>query len=162
MTKISTLAYIIKDNQVLLGLKKRGFGTGKLNGYGGKVEVESETILEGVCREVKEEAGIDVKVSENDACAKLDFWMAEDLVFVCYVFLVHQWSNEPIETDEMQPHWFPISELPLAQMWIDDPYWLPQVLQGEKLSGSVYLSKDGATILRTELKAVESINIFLM
>lgn len=45
MTKISTLAYITKENQVLLGLKKRGFGTGKLNGYGGKVEVENATIL---------------------------------------------------------------------------------------------------------------------
>lgn len=158
MTKISTLAYLVKNNQVLLGLKKRGFGTGKLNGYGGKVDIEKETVIESVYREVQEEAGVDIQVSETNACAKLDFWMGEELAFICYVFLVHQWSKEPIETEEMKPTWFPISELPLEQMWVDDPHWLPQVLQGQRLSGSIYLSKDGATILKTDIKEEQSIN----
>ena len=33
-----TLTLITKDNQILLGLKKRGFGMGKYNGFGGKLE----------------------------------------------------------------------------------------------------------------------------
>lgn len=43
---------------VLLGLKKRGFGTGKWNGFGGKVE-PGETIRQAAIREMKEEAGIE-------------------------------------------------------------------------------------------------------
>jgi 8-oxo-dGTP diphosphatase / 2-hydroxy-dATP diphosphatase len=34
---------------VLLGLKKKGFGKGKWNGFGGKVE-KNETILEAAIR----------------------------------------------------------------------------------------------------------------
>ena len=32
-----TLIYCLHEDLVLLGVKKRGFGAGKLNGYGGKV-----------------------------------------------------------------------------------------------------------------------------
>lgn len=57
--KILTLAFIInKERQeILLGMKKRGFGVGKWNGFGGKVD-PNETILDGALRELKEEAGI--------------------------------------------------------------------------------------------------------
>jgi hypothetical protein len=43
---------------VLLGLKQRGFGTGKWNGFGGKVE-KGEEIRDAAVREMKEEAGIE-------------------------------------------------------------------------------------------------------
>eukprot|EP00051_Salpingoeca_urceolata_P006046 m.80347 g.80347 ORF g.80347 m.80347 type:complete len:91 (+) comp14659_c1_seq3:1046-1318(+) len=39
--------------RVLLGLKKRGFGQGKLNGFGGKVEA-GETVAEAAARELEE------------------------------------------------------------------------------------------------------------
>jgi hypothetical protein len=42
--KILTLLLIQKANQVLLGMKKRGFGAGRYNGFGGKVEA-NESIL---------------------------------------------------------------------------------------------------------------------
>ena len=41
--KISTLCFLVKDNQILLAMKKRGFGEGKWNGVGGKVN-PGETI----------------------------------------------------------------------------------------------------------------------
>lgn len=41
--KIMTLTMIIKNDEVLLGMKNRGIGTGKWNGFGGKVE-PNETI----------------------------------------------------------------------------------------------------------------------
>ena len=40
-------------------MKKRGFGEGKWNGFGGKVE-EGETILQAALRELKEECGASV------------------------------------------------------------------------------------------------------
>jgi 8-oxo-dGTP diphosphatase / 2-hydroxy-dATP diphosphatase len=37
------------DKAVLLGMKKRGFGAGKYNGFGGKIE-ENESNLDGAIR----------------------------------------------------------------------------------------------------------------
>ncbi len=48
--KVLTLVYILKGDEILLGLKKRGFGTGKWNGFGGKVKLDEETILDGAIR----------------------------------------------------------------------------------------------------------------
>jgi len=36
--KQTTIIFPIYDDQVLLGMKKRGFGEGKWNGFGGKLE----------------------------------------------------------------------------------------------------------------------------
>lgn len=44
-----TLVLVIKESQVLLGLKKRGLGEGKWNGFGGKVE-DSETVIHAAAR----------------------------------------------------------------------------------------------------------------
>lgn len=38
-----------KTNALLLGLKKKGFGEGRWNGFGGKVE-KDETVSEGAVR----------------------------------------------------------------------------------------------------------------
>ena len=47
--KVLTLAFIRDGDQLLLGMKKRGFGAGKWNGFGGKVD-PGETILQGAAR----------------------------------------------------------------------------------------------------------------
>ena len=44
--KVLTLVYIRDEENILLGLKKRGFGTGKWNGFGGKVQ-PGESIVQG-------------------------------------------------------------------------------------------------------------------
>ena len=42
--------------RVLLGMKKRGFGVGKWNGFGGKLHA-NETMVECAARELHEESG---------------------------------------------------------------------------------------------------------
>lgn len=44
-----TLVMIRNGNQFLLGLKKRGFGVGKWNGFGGKVD-QNESIEDAAHR----------------------------------------------------------------------------------------------------------------
>ncbi|KAJ8036799.1 7,8-dihydro-8-oxoguanine triphosphatase [Holothuria leucospilota] len=44
--KLLTLVFVHKDSKVLLGMKKRGFGVNRWNGFGGKVQ-KGETIEEG-------------------------------------------------------------------------------------------------------------------
>ena len=46
-----TLAFIRDGERVLLGMKKRGFGEGRWNGFGGKVHPD-ETTEEGAIRYV--------------------------------------------------------------------------------------------------------------
>ena len=48
-TRLMTLVFVREDARVLLGLKKRGFGVGRWNGFGGKVQ-SGETIEEGAAR----------------------------------------------------------------------------------------------------------------
>ncbi|MCK5490435.1 MAG: NUDIX domain-containing protein, partial [Candidatus Pacebacteria bacterium] len=59
MKKILTLCIIYQYPKILLGMKKRGHGEGKWNGFGGKVE-KGETIEEGAIREMEEESGIEI------------------------------------------------------------------------------------------------------
>ena len=47
--KILTLAFVRRQRDILLGYKKRGFGAGKWNGFGGKVEI-AETIEDAAKR----------------------------------------------------------------------------------------------------------------
>ena len=47
--KLLTLVLVCNETQVLLGMKKRGFGEGRWNGFGGKVE-SGETITEAAIR----------------------------------------------------------------------------------------------------------------
>ena len=70
--KIKNLCYIINDKgQALLQFKRRGFGVGKWNGPGGKVEPE-ETVEQSVIREVKEETGLEV--NDLKKMAELEFY----------------------------------------------------------------------------------------
>lgn len=47
--KLLTLVFIQEQTRILLGLKKRGFGQGLWNGFGGKVE-KGETIEKAALR----------------------------------------------------------------------------------------------------------------
>ena len=51
--KLLTLVFIIEKDSILLGMKKRGFGAGWWNGFGGKVQ-QGETIEEAAKRSIKE------------------------------------------------------------------------------------------------------------
>ena len=55
-----TLVFVFNPKkQILLAMKKRGFGEGKWNGAGGKVET-GETIIQAASRELGEETGIEI------------------------------------------------------------------------------------------------------
>ena len=39
MRKLFTLCFVLREGEILLGLKKRGFGAGRWNGFGGKLDL---------------------------------------------------------------------------------------------------------------------------
>lgn len=57
---------------------------------------------------------------------------------------------------EMQPQWFQLDEVPFKQMWADDVYWFPLVLQ-RKLFRGYFKFQGQDTILEHTLKEVEEL-----
>lgn len=131
--KILTLCWIHTDTHVLLGRKKCGFGEGKWNGFGGKVE-EGESIVDAVRREVLEEAGIRVPTIEKTGIIHFEF-SGNPEIWEVHIFRAMDFEGDPSETEEMEPKWFALSEIPFEQMWYDDKYWVPLLLKGAKFRG---------------------------
>lgn len=128
-----TLIFPVRDDQVLLGMKKRGFGEGKWNGFGGKLNV-GETPEVAALRELEEECGI--KGSELDKIAELKFKQHDGSEFFVHAYILKNWRGEAVETEEMRPQWWNLSHLPFESMWDDDKVWLEKALDGQKLEGS--------------------------
>lgn len=123
----ATLMFIQQDDKVLLIRKKRGFGMGKVNGPGGKLD-PGETEHECAVRETSEELGILAK----DAVKRGELWFqfVDGLAMHVAVFHSHHHEGDAIETDEAAPLWTPINAIPFERMWADDQYWLLRMLQG--------------------------------
>jgi len=159
--KQATLCLLIKQNQnnkeLLLAMKKRGFGIGKWNGVGGKFDPKKDKdINKTAIREVEEEIG--VKVKKMKKVAVLSFYFSEHSSFNqdVHIFLANDWEGEPKESEEMSPKWFKENEIPFNEMWSDDKFWLPKVLDGEKLVGDFFF-KEGEIINKYNIKIVEEI-----
>jgi len=152
----ATLCFLVrkadKGPEVLLAMKKRGFGRGKWNGIGGKVRV-GETVEDAARREITEEIGVEVAGLQKVALLTFYFirpkcdpnWNQE-----VHVFLATSWGGEPEESVEMEPRWYAYRDVPYEQMWADDRIWLPRVLQGERING-VFTFSDVETIVHQEI-----------
>jgi 8-oxo-dGTP diphosphatase len=137
--------------EVLLGLKKTGFGEGKWVGLGGHVEPGEKPVAAAV-REVAEESGLLVPADSLQHMASIEFrfpsrpsWDQTADVFVTSVF-----QGEAAESDEVAPRWFAEDALPLALMWDDARYWLPRVLAGEHIDVVITFAGDCATVATIE------------
>ena len=52
----------------------------------------------------------------------------------------------------MIPEWCDAGSLPLDQMWDDEAYWLPRVLGGETLAGTITYDEACKLVARAELE----------
>ncbi len=91
--KILTLCLIHREGKILLGLKKRGFGMGRWNGFGGKL-AGGETIEAAARRELKEESGLDSLREEKRGILNFKFENNPEILEV-HVFAVNDYSGTP-------------------------------------------------------------------
>jgi 8-oxo-dGTP pyrophosphatase MutT (NUDIX family) len=138
-----TLVFFADKENVLLAMKKRGFGKGKWNGYGGKLE-KGETLIDAAVREVREESEIEIN--------------KEDLLplgMIQFVFLdkpewdqnVHLYLVEKVlqakETEEMKPQIFSKNNLPFNDMWDGDKHFIPLILKKQIVEARMEFSGEG-------------------
>jgi 8-oxo-dGTP diphosphatase / 2-hydroxy-dATP diphosphatase len=148
-TKIMTLGLVYNHPDLLLGLKKTGFGKGRWNGFGGKVK-NGEMIEDGLVREFQEECGIKPTEYFKQGIIYFQFENDPEILEVNF-FNISKYEGEPIETEEMKPQWFNVDDIPFDQMWPDDPLWFPLFLAGKKFEGNVFF-KDQDTIIRHDIR----------
>lgn len=128
-----------QQQKVLLGYKKRGFGAGKWNGFGGKVE-DGEQIFDAARREIKEEAGIEIADLDHLGIINFQFRGNPEILEV-HIFKAKKFNGEIKESDEMKPQWFDIQEIPFHSMWPDDQHWIPLFLEDRKFRGNFLFDK---------------------
>ena len=141
-----TILFVISDGQILLIHKKRGLGAGKINGPGGRLD-DGETPLECAIREVEEE--LRISPSGGGEVGDLQFQFVDGYSIHVWVFRASEYVGTPQETDEADPLWTPISEIPYDRMWPDDRIWLPLLLADRPFLGRFVF--DGDRMLDHEL-----------
>ena len=148
----ATLLFLVKNNQILLAMKKRGFGVNRWNGVGGK-PILNENILNTAIRETQEEIGVTPK--NISQVATLDFYFQNNPILnqQVIVFLTKEWEGKICETEEMNPKWFNVDKLPFESMWPDDPFWLPLVLANKKIQAK-FVFADNDIVLEKEIHEI--------
>lgn len=142
--KVTTLLFLLKDDEILLAMKKRRYGAGKWNGAGGKAD-PGESPLQAAIRECQEE--ISVTPLNPTFVGRIKFYEKDDPSFChdCHIFTATKWQGNPLETEEMRPQWFKTHDIPYGQMWPDDELWFPIMLDGKLFEGEV--TTDGNNVL---------------
>ena len=149
-----------REGEVLLGLKKRGFGEGHWNGFGGKLE-EGETIEVAAARELREEVGIEATSMKKVGILNFSF-QSDPKVLEVHVFKITDFVGTPAESEEMRPQWFKLDEIPFHQMWSDDEFWFPFMLEDRLFRGAFLFDKPSsadysAKIITQELAEVSNL-----
>ena len=107
---------IIKDNKVLMELRKNKFDAGLYSLVGGCME-DGETVKQAAVREIKEEVGLEVHEDDIEVISVLhritpkpDSWQSIE-----FVLLVNKFSGNPnlLENNVCGDlKWFPLENLP--------------------------------------------------
>lgn len=153
--KLATVLVVIENGKILLGMKKRGFGVGRWNGFGGKPDGH-ETIEETAIRETKEECGILVKNIVKVGILDFEFANKSEWNQQVHFFVALQYDGQPFETEEMKPGWFDFDKIPFEKMWPDDKFWIPIVLENKKFQGK-FVFGEGDEVLQYVIEEVDSL-----
>ncbi|MCL5094052.1 MAG: 8-oxo-dGTP diphosphatase [Patescibacteria group bacterium] len=150
--QINTLCIIEEGDEVILAMKKRGFGEGRWNGYGGKPEPEEE-IEAAAKRELFEESGVTAMEIKKRGVVEFDFEGTDRLVEV-HIFEVTKHEGEPKETEEMRPEKFRKEDISYDEMWPADREWMPYFFKGRDFTGKVIFDAEGKKFLKAEIEEV--------
>ncbi len=150
--KQATLCFLIKDDQILLAMKKRGFGKGNWNGVGGKPEAKEDLVSTAI-REAQEEISVIPKKLEEMAVLDFYFIHKPDWNQQVVAYFSREWEGEPQESEEMAPKWYKKDQLPLDSMWCSDIHWLVPILEGKKVKAK-FIFKNPSEVLKYKVEEI--------
>ncbi len=127
----ATLLFVVRDDRILLIHKKRGLGSGKVNGPGGRL-TDGEPAADGAVREFREE--LRATPSGVEKRGEVLFQMTDGTAIRIHVFLATGLEGEPQETEEAAPFWAAVDAIPYDRMWADDRHWMPAMLAGRRFA----------------------------
>jgi 8-oxo-dGTP diphosphatase/2-hydroxy-dATP diphosphatase len=140
--RIETLVIVLQAPRILLAMKKQRLGAGKYNGFGGGVD-NGESLQDCAIRETREEAGITILDPIYLGKILFKFLDTNEQDHQVHFYKATKFEGEPRETEEMKPVWFDQDNLPYDNMWIDDRYWMPLLLQDKKFMGEFHFVNKG-------------------
>ncbi|GGE96412.1 8-oxo-dGTP diphosphatase [Mycetocola zhadangensis] len=159
------VCYILSETpdagyRVLLGEKKKGLGSGRLVGPGGKLE-PGETPEQAAVREVLEESGL--RIHEEDLIPlgriRYEFPHREAWSQISWVFAIRSFHGDIVESDELLLDWVPVNAIPFDRMWDDARFWLPGALAapgaGDFIARRFVFGPDLATVVDSDGDALE-------
>jgi 8-oxo-dGTP diphosphatase len=130
-----------------------GFGAGKIVGLGGHVDL-GENSREAAIREVQEESALTVDPDAIRPAGQVTFRFPARPSWdqVVDVFVADAWVGEITPSDEITPEWHSATSLPIASMWDDARYWVPQVIAGATVEAVFTFAVDCQTVARAEVR----------
>lgn len=128
--------FLVSGDEVVLGMKKRGFGEGHLMPVGGKIG-PGETSEKCVVREVAEE--LRVTLVNPVKVGTIDFYYSPEskIPSQSVDFYVAEFSGDPVETDEMAPERFNKKNIPYERMLPTNGMFVPIMLRGGTVNGFI-------------------------
>ena len=152
MTTWATLVEILDEGELLLKRATRGISKSKWNGVGGKME-PGESPEQSAAREALEESGLIVENLFYHGLINFHNFGKEEVDFAVHLFSTRKFSGTLLDKsdDNGELVWFPLNALPMSEMWKDDEYWLPHMLNGERFEADFYFDETNKNIARHEI-----------
>jgi 8-oxo-dGTP diphosphatase len=129
---LATLGYVVSPDgaQVLMVRRDRRADDahfGKCNGLGGKLEA-GEDVVACMCRELREEAGIECLSLHLRGTVSWPGFGAHGEDWFGFIFLIDRWQGEPLRDNaEGTLAWTPLEALGALPLWEGDRHFLPLV-----------------------------------
>ncbi|MHA7190877.1 8-oxo-dGTP diphosphatase [Arthrobacter sp. MDT2-16] len=139
--------------EVLLGLKRTGFGAGRVVALGGKIDGR-ESALEAVVREVAEESGIALDPSAVREAGRIawSFPARPAWNMAAFLFTADAGTATPVPSEEIEPRWYPVDAIPWHSMWQDGPHWIPLLLEGRRVDAAIVMDTDNEGVASAVLR----------
>lgn len=150
----AVLCFLRRDDHVLLIRKKRGLGSGKINGPGGKTE-SGERPLDAAIRETMEEVGLVPLDPIHYGTVRFAF--TDGYHLEVHIFVASHWRGTLVETEEADPFWVAETDIPFDQMWEDDKWWLPAVLAGDHVEAE--MAFDGDEMITWDIRFASGVRL---
>lgn len=141
----------ITEKYVLLGERLRDPWKNSLSGFGGNVEKGDESLCQRQVIELYQEAGIKIKEADLEKRAEFMIDIKGKESKILHVYVVSKFLGGGQATEEMHPEWFSLLNLPLRKMIKGDEFWVPRILAGEYLAGTIFRDAD-LNFLNIEVK----------